>query len=66
MALTTDKAFRPVTEQYAKDQDVFFRDFSQAFGKLLELGVPPQNFSGQPMHLQTIEGQQDEAAKSKK
>ncbi|CAD6578123.1 MAG: heme peroxidase [Cyphobasidiales sp. Tagirdzhanova-0007] len=65
MALTTDKAFRPITEQYAKDQEVFFKDFSQAFGKLLELGVPPQNFSGQIMLLKTLEEQQAEASKSK-
>lgn len=45
MALTKDKAFRQYTELYAKDEGKFFDDFAKAFGKLIELGVPSENFS---------------------
>ncbi|KAK0529687.1 heme peroxidase [Tilletia horrida] len=44
MALVQDKKFRKFAELYAKSEDKFFEDFSKAFGKLLELGVPEQNF----------------------
>ncbi|PYH73654.1 heme peroxidase [Aspergillus vadensis CBS 113365] len=40
LALTKDKAFRKYVELYAKDSDLFFKDFSNVFVKLLELGVP--------------------------
>lgn len=40
MALIKDKEFRKHVERYAADNDLFFRDFSSAFGRLLELGVP--------------------------
>ena len=40
MALVKDKAFRQYVEDYAKDADKFYRDFSAVFSKLLELGVP--------------------------
>lgn len=40
MAIVKDKSFRSFAEKYAKDQDLFFRDFSNVFTKLLELGVP--------------------------
>lgn len=35
-----DKAFRPYVDKYAADQDLFFKDFSKVFAKLLENGVP--------------------------
>lgn len=55
MALKEDKGFRPYTEKYAKSEEAFFKDFSKAFAKLLELGVPAQNFSGkEPMLLPTV------------
>ena len=55
MALTTDRAFRPYTEKYAKSEEAFFQDFSKAFAKLLELGVPAENFAGkEPMLLPTV------------
>jgi len=41
MALRTDPKFRVFAEMYAKDQDLFFKDFAEAFSKLLNLGVPP-------------------------
>lgn len=40
MALMKDEVFRPVVERYAKDQDVFFEDFSKVLMRLFELGVP--------------------------
>lgn len=39
MALLEDKEFRKHVENYAKNEEEFFKDFSTAFGKLLELGV---------------------------
>ncbi|KAJ3214106.1 cytochrome c peroxidase [Dinochytrium kinnereticum] len=39
MALIWDPKFKPICEEYAKDKEVFFKDFAAAFGKLLELGV---------------------------
>lgn len=41
MALRTDPVFRVYARRYAEDQDAFFKDFSAAYSKLLELGVPP-------------------------
>jgi len=41
MALRTDPGFRVFAEMYAKDQDLFFKDFAAAFSKLLNLGVTP-------------------------
>lgn len=29
-------------DQYAKDEELFFKDFADAFGKLMALGVPGQ------------------------
>jgi cytochrome c peroxidase len=40
MALIKDKKFRPWVEKYAKDNDAFFKDFSNVLCKLFELGVP--------------------------
>ncbi|PWW76264.1 heme peroxidase [Tuber magnatum] len=40
MALIKDKEFKKHVERYAKDNDLFFRDFADVFGRLLELGVP--------------------------
>lgn len=39
IVLTQDPAFKPWVEKYAKDEDLFFKDFASAFGTLLELGV---------------------------
>ncbi|KAJ1548669.1 heme peroxidase, partial [Cladochytrium tenue] len=35
-----DRVFYKYVSAYAKDSDLFFKDFSAAFAKLLELGVP--------------------------
>jgi cytochrome c peroxidase len=40
LALIQDPSFRKYVELYAKDEDKFFKDFSKAFQKLLELGTP--------------------------
>lgn len=40
MWLIWDKKFRTHVQEYAKDEEKFFRDFAAAFSKLLELGVP--------------------------
>ena len=37
MALTTDKEFRKYSQQYAKDEQAFFGDFSKAFSKCVPL-----------------------------
>lgn len=39
-AFMDDPQFRQYVELYAKDEDAFFKDFSTAFQKLTELGVP--------------------------
>lgn len=40
LALVKDQVFKGFVETYAKDNDVFFKDFSAALVKLFELGVP--------------------------
>jgi len=40
MVLVEDPSFKKYVELYAKDQKKFFDDFSVAFNKLMELGVP--------------------------
>lgn len=50
MVLIQDKKFRPWVEKYAKDNDLFFQDFSNVVLKLFELGVPfEQNTDTQRM-----------------
>lgn len=39
MSLIWDSKFKPHVEAYAKDNDLFFKDFAKAYSKLLELGV---------------------------
>lgn len=39
LALVWDDKMRPYVEQYAKDEELFFKDFSKAWIKLQELGV---------------------------
>lgn len=40
MALIKDKEFKKHVERYAKDSQVFFKEFADVLVKLLELGVP--------------------------
>ncbi|KAF2652467.1 class II peroxidase [Lophiostoma macrostomum CBS 122681] len=46
MVLVKDKGFRAHVERYAKDNEVFFREFKEAVVKLFELGVPFEKTSG--------------------
>lgn len=39
IALLEDASFRPWVHKYAEDKDLFFKDFSEVFAKLLELGI---------------------------
>ncbi|ODV96415.1 hypothetical protein PACTADRAFT_49767 [Pachysolen tannophilus NRRL Y-2460] len=44
MAIKTDPKFAKYARKYADDQDLFFKDFTAAFVKLLELGIEfPKN-----------------------
>ena len=40
MALVSDKSFKQYVDKYAKDEELFFKDFSNVLLKLFELGVP--------------------------
>jgi len=40
MALKTDPIFRPIAQEYADCQDIFFKDFSSAFARLVSNGCP--------------------------
>jgi len=40
IALIQDPEFAKIVLEYAKSEDVFFKDFAASFSKLLELGVP--------------------------
>ncbi|KKK17331.1 putative cytochrome c peroxidase Ccp1 [Aspergillus ochraceoroseus] len=40
IALVKDKEFKKHVDRYAKDNDVFFKEFTDVYVKLLELGVP--------------------------
>ncbi|PON89362.1 Ascorbate peroxidase [Trema orientale] len=44
-ALLDDPAFRSYVEQYAKDEDAFFKDYAESHKKLSELGFTPPSFS---------------------
>ncbi|KAF0361994.1 mitochondrial putative cytochrome c peroxidase [Gigaspora margarita] len=39
MAFLNDPQFKEIVQIYAQDKQQFFKDFAEAFGKLLELGV---------------------------
>jgi len=40
LAFLKDQKFRKWVDKYADDEEAFFKDFAQAFSKLMELGVP--------------------------
>ncbi len=42
MALIEDAEFRVHVERYAADQDLFFKEFASAYGKLMCLGCPAE------------------------
>ncbi|RJE16521.1 cytochrome c peroxidase [Aspergillus sclerotialis] len=43
VALIKDPIFKQWVEKYAKDGDLFFKDFSNVLCKMFELGVPFQS-----------------------
>nr|CAD1830525.1 unnamed protein product [Ananas comosus var. bracteatus] len=45
-ALLEDPQFRHFVELYAKDEDVFFKDYAESHKKLSELGFTPRRTSG--------------------
>jgi catalase (peroxidase I) len=44
--LLTDDKFRPFVDLYAKDEEVWRKDFAAAFGKLLGISYLTQNLRG--------------------
>jgi hypothetical protein len=59
LALVKDANFRPIVEEYAKDERLFFREFASAFGKLLALGCPAHV---QPNRVQPPQSEKDKAS----
>ncbi|EJD52802.1 cytochrome c peroxidase [Auricularia subglabra TFB-10046 SS5] len=56
--LITDKSFKQYAKKYAQDEQAFFKDFSAAFAKLMELGVPSQQWATpEPWELKTLDEQ---------
>ena len=55
MALVQDKAFKEHVERYAKDNEVFFKEFKDVVVKLFELGVPFTSKEGERMVLKASE-----------
>ena len=56
MVLVKDAAFRRHVERYARDHEVFFKEFSDVLVKLFELGVPFQSREEDRMTLETLSG----------
>lgn len=57
VSLTKDKEFKKYAKAYADDQDLFFKDFANAFNKLIELGVPTAQFANSSWTLKTLDEQ---------
>lgn len=58
MALVQDKKFATWVKKYAADEQLWFKDFSAAFARLLELGVPTSQFvASEPWEMKTIDEQ---------
>lgn len=56
MALVEDLSFKKIVVEYANDQDLFFKDFSKAFQKLLESGISYSR-STKPFYFKTLDEQ---------
>jgi len=56
IALINDPKFKKYVEAYAKDQNLFFNDFANAFGKLISLGCPE---NAQPFRTAPSENTKD-------
>ncbi|KFY29671.1 hypothetical protein V494_08569 [Pseudogymnoascus sp. VKM F-4513 (FW-928)] len=55
MALLADKGFAPWVKKYGEDKEVFFKDFSVVFAKLMELGIK-RNERGEVTNLDNEKG----------
>jgi len=51
ISIKTDPIFREYALAYKNDEELFAKDFSAAFGKLMALGVPPQGTNWMPAML---------------
>lgn len=58
MALVEDNKFKPYVEKYAKDVDLFFKDFSNVIVKLFELGVPFKTSADSRLRFKTVDAQE--------
>ena len=54
MALVKDEVFRGWVEKYAKDNELFFKDFSEVLCRLFELGVPFQSTPDARLRLKPL------------
>jgi cytochrome c peroxidase len=58
MALIQDKKFKEWVVEYSANSDLFFHDFSKAFSRLLELGVPEKQWAAaEPWVMKTLDEQ---------
>jgi len=55
MALLEDPKFRVWVDKYAEDKELFFRDFSKVFARLLELGIK-RDEAGTIVSEENVEG----------
>ncbi|KAJ7594524.1 heme peroxidase [Mycena floridula] len=56
--LVQDKSFKKYAKAYAKDNELFFKDFSAVVAKLFELGVPADQWvSPEPWVMKTLDEQ---------
>ncbi|KAK6201141.1 cytochrome c peroxidase [Scheffersomyces amazonensis] len=58
MALKEESYFIKYVKEYAKDQDLFFKDFSKAYSTLLELGISYPRGS-KPFIFKTVDEQEE-------
>ena len=59
MALVKDPEFKKHVERYAKDEQLFFKEFAAALSKLFELGVPFED-GAKRMTFKTLREQEDD------
>lgn len=52
-SLVKDATFKKWVKKYAEDESLFFKDFAKVFTRLLELGVPEENFKNSARTLGT-------------
>jgi len=59
LAFRDDPEFRKWVDKYAKDEELFFKDFASAFSKLLELGVKYPDAPAAAAHAPKAEKKDD-------